>query len=49
MSLVKKTGNYENYIHQGIILYLYIFGDFYRKKMLDIDLQSWIYVFEECP
>ena len=31
------------------VLYLYIFDDFCRKKMLDIDLQVWIYFFAGHP
>ena len=31
------------------MLYLYIFNDFCWKKMLDIDLQSWIYLFTGHP
>ena len=27
------------------VLYLYFFGNFCSKKMLDVDLQSWVYVF----
>ena len=44
---METTGNHQNYTDQRANLN--IFNDFCWKKMLDIDLQSWIYFLRRTP